>query len=664
MVTKQLADLSAKTALISDSMTQLSLAGQQITVQQRTIGSENEAQYMKMITEAVVSQVMDVQGTKARLIKPYLQEIIHEVISTECQRIAIGTLEKERFVAQKPLDTTVNRRELEHSSLSSNTMTTYDRLEVTRAHRATAVYHNAWIGTITVRRITSASKAWRTSMQKYETELEISRTVIQVKFAPWISNIRLDLNLEKLISLGRAPTLGASLETVKYTRVPSLVYEAIGTRDVDSLCRILVENGVSPKDRSTSDGRTLLDASLVSLTLEMFHLDGSSDWLVSSRIIKVALWLVSQGIETREGEADRWLKNWMFNLCVGDQGYGQGIRVREMEQLLMKSTSNSPPLARARLLVLFSMMNPDHSNDLDFAIWDMVNEGADEAELELLIRAADDFWEFKKDRFDLGMESEVILSILQLQLTSPRNLNRLEVLRGPRRLIQEWLIAMEDPSDADVWPRYIANLLRLCRSMNILDDGFGEVLAKVACERHLLGLWLEALKLANYSTASHNAMAEHLHAEAHIQPPLMVSLSYSVSEDEHHTPKSAILIAEDPHDLSSKPLNILRQPPDTPNGPSYHSHSSSPNIDICQVKQSGTELHFSCAITHPDFPSPNPWLPERKHSADLHAAVRHFTAMDPRRHAPEMEMLPIVAPASNSLLSLASQGIAFLAGVS
>jgi hypothetical protein len=663
MVTKQLADLSAKTALISDSMTQLSVAGLQIAFNQRTIGIENEVQYMKMITEAVVSQVMDVESAKARLIKPYLQEIIHEVISTECQRIAIGTPEKEGSVAQKAPDTTVSGRELEHSSLSANTITNYDRLEVTRAHRATRVYHNAWIGAITVRRITSASKAWRTSMQKYETELEISRTVIQVKFAPWISDTRLDLNLEKLVSLGRAPSLGASLETVKYTSVPSLVYEAIGKRDVNSLCRILVENGVSPKDRSTSDGRSLFDASRVSLTLETYWVDGSSEWLVASRIVKVALWLLSQGIETREGEADQWLKQWI-HLGVAGQGYDREVRVREMEQLLVKSTSNSPPLTRARVLVLFSMMNPDHSNELDFAIWDMINEGAGEAELELLIRAGDDFWKSKEDPFRLGMESVVIHSILQLQLTSPKNLNRLEVLRGPRRLILEWLMVMEDPSDVEIWPQYIANLLRLCRSMDILNDGFGEVVAKAACERNLLCLWLEALKLANYSTASQNAMAEHLQAEAHIQPPLMVSLSCSISEDEYHTPTSAILIAGDPHDPSSETLKYLQPCSATIGGPAYHSHSSHPTIDICQVTQSGTELHFSCAITHPDFPAPNPWAPERKHWTDLHAALHHFTAMEPRRHAPEMEMVPIVAPASNSLLSLASHGIAFLTGVS
>ena len=664
MVTKQLADLSAKTTLISDSMTQLSLAGPQIAVQQRTVAVENEMQYIKMITEAVVSQVMDADGAKARLLKPYLQAVIQEVINTEYQRANAGNTRKERFAAQKPLDTTLSHGKLEPSSWSSNTVPTHHRLEVLRAHQATTVYHSAWIGTVTVCRKTSASKAWRESIQKYETEMEASRAVIQIKFAPWISNTRLDLNLDKLLSLGRTPSFGVSVETVKYSRVPPLVYEAIHRGDVNYLCKILVENGVSPKDRSTSDGRTLLDLSLVSLALESVDRDGPTEALIASRIVNVALWLLSQGIETKEDEADQWMKYWLFQLGMMDISINRDEKIRNMEQLLMKSTSNSPPLARARVLVLFAMLNPEHSGDLDCAVWDMIHEGADQHDFELLQRAADGLWKSETHPFGIGMESVVILSILQLLLTSPRTVNRVKVLKGPRRLILDWLSLMDDPYSYEMWPKYIASILRICRSMDILNDGFGDVVAKFACQRHLLGGWLDALKLANYSAASSTALAEHLIAEIHIQPSLSLTLSYHMSDNQHSSANTAVLTAADPHG----PLINDLQHSLNPLSGIYSSQASLSSPAICQVRHEGTELHFDCDITHADFPTPNPWTAERQHCADLDVAVRHFTGEEPRKpteeRETEMELFPIVAPASNSLLSLASQGIAFLAGVS
>lgn len=655
MVTKQLADLSAKTALISNSMTQLSVASQQIAVQQRTNGIENEVQYMKMITEAVVSQVMDVEGTKARLLKPYLQEVIREVISTECQRVEINRPRKDSVTTKKPFDIATRRGEAENPTSTTTNMTTFDRLEITRAHQAITVYHNAWIGTVTLYRKAMVSKARRPGAQSYDTQSQVSQTIIQFKFASWLSNARLDLTLEKLLSLSGAPKLGFSLETVRYINMPDRAKDAVRDGDLNLLYRVLTEQKVCVKSRDSFAGKTLLDLSLVALAVDWVHSDERDKPSKAPQIASTALWLLSQGIERKESEAEDMLRSWMFLGLSDVYCADREAHLRNMEKLLLESTSNSPPIMRARVLVMFGILNSDHSNDLDIAILDLLNEGATEDDLAELQRAANAFWELGLELIDPGVESIIVSSMLQMLVTREAHISKVEVLKGPRRLILGLLAMAVHPQDWSGGIRFIASILRLCRPMAILDDGFGEVVSGFACRRHILPVWVDALKLADYSF---RVMPNHLAADQHIQAPLMVGMTCCTDDGNPDSLNPTIITVADPHDQVGSAVLQLWHSLEKPSGASFHSHKHADDIEVCQVERSGTEIIFDCDIANPLFPDPTRWASERQHWADLEEAIQHFTSIESEDIF--VDCAPVDAPSSGFLTEVAAGTISFL----
>ncbi|MCJ1416433.1 hypothetical protein MMC32_002769 [Xylographa parallela] len=527
MMTQQtgiLSKLSTKASLMEDAMSHLTMAedrrfdmSQQLisviqanaqytktlehsveTAQSKLGSVENEMVQLKLVTETILASLGNIGDMKARILEPYLQQVAQDIILTKHGGVAFDGFHKSSQNTDTNDPPCVEIGKQETLSWTSRTTIGLDRMKVTRSNKVTTIYHNPLIGTVSVRRKASTSKVLQKSL-KFGVELEQSQTFIHLKLASWISDKSYDVIIDQTAPLYSAPKLSITLEAVRYIDMPSRALDAVRQGDLGLLQETISQLKFSPKDRCNFSGTTLFDISLVALTIEWIHDDANTSPSRTPHIVKTALWLLSQGLETNENEAKEILRSSLF-LSMDHDLVDRDTQIRNMEQLLLECTANSPPVVRARMLVLFAVVNPYHSNDLDVAIWDLVNEGATEDDVASLQQAADTFWSTSEDHLGFGTENVILLSMLRISLNKCSNRSgRIEALKGPRRLVLELLRQAISLGERENFIQYSASILRICRPLAILEDGFSQFVYTAAFGNQTLDIWRCVLKSASYS---------------------------------------------------------------------------------------------------------------------------------------------------------------------
>ncbi|MCJ1384000.1 hypothetical protein MMC17_007115 [Xylographa soralifera] len=529
MMTQQtgiLSKLSANASLMEDSMSHLTMAedrrldmSQQLisviqanaqytktlehsveTAQSRIGSVENEMLRMKMVTDTILASLGNIGNMKARILEPYLQQVAKDIIITEHGGVSFDSDHQPSQNTNKNGTACLENGKQETLEWTSRITTSFDRMKVTRSNKVTTIYHNPLIGTVSVRRKASTSKVLHSKSSKFDVELEESRTFIHLKLASWISDKSYDVIIEQISPLYSAPKISITLEAVRYIDMPSLAKDAVRQGDLVLLQETISQCKFSPKDRCNSNGTTLFDISLFALvSLDWIDEDSNTSPSRAPHIVKTALWLLSQGLETNENEASEILGYSLF-LCMDHDLVDRDTQIRNMEHLLLDCTANSPSVVRARMLVLFAVANPHHSNDLDVAIWDLVNEGATEDDVAPLQQAADTFWRTSEDLVGFGTENVILLSMLRTSLSKNSDrMRRIEALKGPRRLVLELLRQAISLGERENFIQYSASILRICRPLAILEDGFSQFVYTAAFGNQTLDIWRCVLRLASYS---------------------------------------------------------------------------------------------------------------------------------------------------------------------
>ncbi|MCJ1434160.1 hypothetical protein MMC27_003527 [Xylographa pallens] len=528
MMTQQtgiLSKLSTKASLMEDAMSHLTMAedrridmSQQLisviqanaqytktlersveTAQSKLGSVENEMVQLKLVTETILASLGNIGDMKARILEPYLQQVAKDIMLTKHGGASFGSLYKSSQNTNTNDTAYVEVGKQETLEWTSRTKTGLDRMKVTRSNKVTTIYHNPLIGTVSVRRKASTSKVLCSKSSKFGVELEQSQTFIHLKLASWISDKSYDVIIDQIAPLYSAPKLSVTLEAVRYIDMPSRALDAVREGDLNLLQETISQRKFSPKDRCSFSGTTLFDISLVALTMEWIHEDSNTSPSRTPNIVKTALWLLSQGLETNENEAREILKSSLF-LSMDHDLVDRDTQIRNMEHLLLDCTANSPPVVRARMLVLFAVVNPHHSNDLDVAIWDLVNEGTTEDDVVPLQQAADMFWSTSEDHLGFGTENVILLSMLRISLNKCSNRSgRIEALKGPRRLVLELLRQAKSLGERENFIQYSASILRICRPLAILEDGFSQFVYTAAFGNRTLDIWRCVLQSASYS---------------------------------------------------------------------------------------------------------------------------------------------------------------------
>ncbi|MCJ1400902.1 hypothetical protein MMC11_004113 [Xylographa trunciseda] len=470
---------------------------------------------------SLASKTTDVEGCN-QWTKPFLKQVIQDVIyeeqSSSISRVPNLTRNISRSSPQFESTSSYESR-LEHShapgkgmeekyhtakAKSTCTDVRYESLDVSYGEATTTVYHSAWLGTITVNRATTAHRTWNKNQKNFEKHHDIKRTSVQVKFAPWISSAGTNLKFDEMISMCGITQPVYALESVRYVEIPSATTSIIKRGDLSTLQTMLSQGSISLRDRDTTT-YNLLEISLVGLRL---------DWLLSeispepshdhvADILETCTWLYSQGLRTEQTSNELDPRDCLY-LCLQDRQGDIHANVFRMERLLLESTANAPSIPRANRLLLFAILNPQHSKELERAVVDLVEEAIIDEDTTALEEVERQFWAQKPETFIWSsLESIILRSMVDLARLpkastaeeTPRK-TRIDILAGIRRVLVSLLALVREEKEQGV--PYLANILCLCKPLSVLADGFGPHMFAFAYKEDVLDSWCEILRRADY----------------------------------------------------------------------------------------------------------------------------------------------------------------------
>lgn len=485
---------------------------------------QNDPEQRSMATTRVTNATFGTNGDR-RWVQPFLQQVVQDVIREEqyyfhSQR-QCGPNSTSKMIFQPesmPNDENwiqcrqVQFKQPEHNACdtslecSSGMIRKYNTMDILYGEKVTTIYHSAWVGTVTVSRAMTAHRTWSRDQKRFEKQYDLGRTSVGVQFAPWLSNRGLNIRLDELISVSGIVHPAYTLEPVRYIDIPPEAPARIALKrgDLATLQCLMSQGLLLLKDHCYSTGRNLLDISLQALQSDWSSTEMSPGITLdhTANIMETCTWLYGQGLRTELIDDNISPQDCLY-LSLQDVRGDVHANVYRMERLLLESSSNASSLPRANRLLLFAILNPQHSKELEHAIVDLVNEGIIDEDTTALEVAERDFWCQKpEDFFFFSVESIILKCMVKLARASRDTRTsvgpniRITVLTGARRvLVMLCEVAQDEGGEGVV---YVANILSLCKPLSILDDGFGEHMSVLAYQKGFLNSWYQVLKHAGY----------------------------------------------------------------------------------------------------------------------------------------------------------------------
>ena len=370
-----------------------------------------------------------------------------------------------------------------------------------------AISLSSWLGTVTITRKIRASQSLHRRDEESKPEKLSQTTAIQFTPAPWLTNTAYVLSLQKELIYTTSSHIGLALQPVRYTQVPLAAFRGIRLGDFASLQQMLAAGQLSLHDRIVMKGRalSLLELSIDAISWVWLFNEGAvfSDRRVHILdVIHTARWIFSRGTSADTQCQDVILPtSWDFCHMRGSYSSEE---IEQMEQLLIEVTENESPVSRCQRLLSFAMANPEHSLYVDCVISDIAAEDYTDEEILSVAAAEEQYWA-KGSILDQGQETVIFHALIRLK-RELRQRNRgpipqaiiRECLKGPRRLLVEMLKVALDVSNLDGAERaqtirdvvdYVSSLLRVCRDLPILEDGFGDLMSAYAYEHQIRDIW-------------------------------------------------------------------------------------------------------------------------------------------------------------------------------
>lgn len=381
-----------------------------------------------------------------------------------------------------------------------------DRFSILKTKTEATMFHSPLLGTVVVTRRRMITKKWNAEAQQYEPEQEGIQTDIRIRPAPWLFSAAYEIRAEKIMTRYGSSNLSIVLETLSYAPISDML--DIQSGNLAELQTLLSARKFSLRDRDERNEKTLLGLSIEALTSDWFYAGCNPEEEVekathSADIVRTCRWLVSQGLTYDFQPDDPFITGFM-HLGSPANSYNALKQVQEYESLLLESTDSSPCLQRAKMLLLFGFQNEEHSQQLRSTVVDLMQEAAVDHGPDILASDEKAFWA-DSDFINPGIVSVIMGSMLHVARTPSPSLQseRRKALKGPRRILYRMINTLgrgaSSEADREDFVKCMSVLLRICRSLAPLDDGFGAHLTDVVGGNGpLLELWRDSLRRAGY----------------------------------------------------------------------------------------------------------------------------------------------------------------------
>ena len=635
------------------------------TMRTLTDDIKQEVSDVRITTQTLLSTMNDLGGRDvAWLMRPALEKVVRDI------------LEDDRDVFNRGYDQRCNLES------GNNRITSEARVATAlRTMYSSTVYHSPWIGTITVTRKATITRKWDSQMQKFELQTEDRVTEVRLKPAIWVSKHGIDVRVDQVKALYGPPKVGITLEPVRYVQMHDEIFPVLEAGNILALRQMLTEGRISIKDRDCYDGSNLLETSLYVMTNHWWATPDSAT--PDAYIIRLCRWLLSQDVPADfqgsnpliGNEDDAYL--WMCN-TVGSTSIDAATQVNDMETLLTACIADARPIRGARLLLRFVMSNPRHSRYVDCLILDLLKEAAIESwdeDMHYLEKAHRDYWAREQPEI-LGSEYSMLSGLLKtikrevdISKGASMPFSRVEALKGLRRVFIRYIVLFFLYEDSSVPAiaisvEFVSNLIQICRSTSMLEDGFRDYLYKYACRHDILGPWHMVLHTVDRD--SNTTTRDSSMVRASVPSPARVTVH--VDDDPKDAKSKYVMISgKDPHAYGDEETQRSWGLLESCYKPIYDSVKVDKNKwgDVCAIRQEGTELHLECGITDPEYPHEGRWEAERAYWADFDQAYDYYTREEYEEEEDSDPPPPPPSPpqAPGLAYRLASQGVSILSTI-
>ena len=460
---------------------------------------------LKTAVSSLVARPLRLANFERQLLQPAVEEAVYSILQQEHSR-TLQLTKQSGYFAMSPEGRRRDRMQLRNSPRLPN-LAKHQQYSQNRFSEKDLIYLSSWLGKITVTRKTRLSQ----SIHRQEGELENDElsqtTVIQFTPAPWLTSTAYIISLQKELTYATSSHIGMALQPVRYRQIPEAAFIGIRHGDLALLQQMLAAGQLSLHDRDVGNRLSL---SLLELSIDAINWV----WLFNEAavftarqvhmrdIIRTARWFLARGTSADTQCQDVVLPT-SFDFCYMRGSYSSD-EIEQMEHLLIDISENELPIPRCQRLLSFALSNPEHSLYVDYVIFDIAKEDYTDEEILSVSDAEERYWA-KGSVFDRGQESVIFHSLIRMRREFkrwhpehvPETIVR-EILKGPRRLLFEMLkvaldistlVGAERAQTVEDVIDYSSSLLRICRDLSILEDGFGDLLAAYAHEHHFRDIW-------------------------------------------------------------------------------------------------------------------------------------------------------------------------------
>ena len=567
--------------------------------------------------------------------------------------------------------------------ISKDSMLVYHNVALTRSqNKVFASYCNSWFGTIRIVSRSTQEKSRDKTERALETLMEKRQAFLQLKPAAWFSWLGLDLGLHRINALYGSTRLQSTLEPVRYVKFPYTVHEALHIRDTNCIRRMLSNGEISLYDKDYHTEQSLLDYCISSLWSYSTLREDESP----TELVEFSQWLVSLGLTPNyeaihhEGQPDYHPIIDMFwqlydNTTCAD--YDES-HIVELRKLFIAAAESMPTILLAKAMVRFGFTFPSQASYMEPLIVDLIKDSALTEDWHSLEHGFRDPYD-DEEKMGLPPVANIILlclwRIAVAELGPPEgsymaNSIRTSILRPVRALLLKIIELVETEShwDKSQW-RCTVGWVLLCKEVRMFEGGFAEFVSKYACKAHYLENW-EAVQnlLPSDILKSDNST----HEKTCLYPALRVRLDFAAEQDDQQNTRRIIAKIADPHEIEATNYFLESDAVEGTKDRLYDSHNIRPSTDICFVRQEGSELHFDCGISDPEFPHEGRWEDARQYYAefdrDLELFTREETTEPPIKEEEVTDAFPPVdlsSPTERSGLvsRLASGGLSIISSI-
>ena len=414
---------------------------------------------------------------------------------------------KESDQSSMSVDDGYSHQRLRNSSGHPSNLIPHSQYSQSRLIHNNVTYLSTWLGTIAITQKISVSQNLHRNDGELGTDQMYRSTAIHFTPAPWLSKTAYVLSLQKELTYATSSHLGIALQPVRYTALPQAAFYALRHGDLASIQRILATGQISLHDRQVGKGQnlSLLDLSIDAISWVWLFNEGAvhSDSRVRMMdVIRTARWIFARGTSADTQCQDAILPS---SFDFGNmRGSYLNDEIEQMEQLLIEVSEHESPVSRGQRLLSFAISNPEHSLYIDCVVSNIAMEDFTDEEFLSVATAEEQFWT-KGSTLDRGQEAVIFHALIGLRkefrLWHPDRIPQTvirDVLKGPRRLLFDMLKVAIDAQALTGGERtrwntdvadYVCSLLRICRDLPLLEDGFGDLLSAYAYEHHIRDCW-------------------------------------------------------------------------------------------------------------------------------------------------------------------------------